>query len=112
MDQDRVVPHEFGQGVRMMDTSQKRREEEKKEHIPALLAIGTTRYAVVQDRVQLDPADRIQPGRVAHACKVQALTGKREQKKRPPGGQFLDVKSSCHEARHTPGTAENLSRYL
>ena len=87
MDQDRVVPHEFGQGVRMMDRSQKRREEGNKEHIPVQLTMvshNSTRllqlYRVLSIygvrasgtvAVQLDPADRIQPpGGVAHARKV------------------------------------------
>lgn len=53
----------------------------------------TVKYAV---QPHIDPADRIQPDTgVAHACKVQALTGQRErQKKRPAGGPFMDVMSN------------------
>ena len=59
-------------------------------------------YAV---QPHIDPADRIQPDTgVAHACKVQVLTGQRErQKKRPAGGPFMDVMSNsdslCTEYR-------------
>ena len=62
----------------------------------------TVKYAV---QPHIDPADRIQPDTgVAHACKVQALTGQRErQKKRPAGGPFMDVMSNsdvlCTEYR-------------